>query len=76
MPLGLVLAASWLELLTPNEIVTEIEKSLDFLTSDLADLPERQRSMQAVFNYSWQMMTPIEQQVCANLSIFRGGFNT
>ncbi len=74
MPLGLVLAASWLELLSPNEIALEIAKSFDFLSSEMSDLPPRQRSMQAVFDYSWQMLTSAEQAVLAKLSIFRGGF--
>ena len=74
MPLGLVLAASWLELLSPADISQEIDNSLDFLAADLTDLPARQRSMQAIFNYSWQMMTPAEQTVMAKLSVFRGGF--
>ena len=74
MPLGLVLAASWLEMLTPAEISAEIKNSLEFLSSELADLPPRQRSMHAVFDYSWQMLSPAEQKICANLTVFRGGF--
>lgn len=74
MPLGLVLAASWLAMLSPAEIAHEIEKSLDFLAADLADLPSRQRSMQAVFDHSWQLLAPAEQAVLAKLSVFRGGF--
>lgn len=74
MPLGLVLAASWLELLPPDEIAVEVERSLDFLAAELTDLPPRQRSMRAVFDYSWQMLTPNEQAVLAKLSVFRGGF--
>jgi DNA-binding SARP family transcriptional activator len=74
MPLALVLAASWLELLSPAEIAGEIEAGLDFLAADLGDLPARQRSMQAVFDRSWQMLTPEEQAVMARLSVFRDGF--
>ena len=74
MPLGLILAASWLGLLSPAEIAAEIEGSLQFLAADLADLPPRQRSMQAVFERSWTMLAPDEQIVLAGLSIFRGGF--
>lgn len=74
MPLGLILAAAWSELLNPVEIALEISSGLEFLAADLADLPPRQRSMQAVFDRSWEMMTGIEQAVLARLSVFRGGF--
>lgn len=74
MPLGLMLAATWLEMLSPAEIAAEVENSLAFLAADLADVPVRQRSMQAVFAYSWQQMTSQEQSVLAKLSVFRGGF--
>lgn len=74
MPLSLLLATSWLELLSPAEIAAEIEKSLSFLAAELADLPARQRSLQAVFEHSWQLLTPAEQLILARLSVFRGGF--
>ncbi len=73
-PLALLLAAAWLEMLSPREIAAEIEASLDFLAADFADLPPRQRSMQAVFGRSWKQMSDIEQAVMARLSRFRGGF--
>ena len=75
MPLALILAAAWLELLDSAEIAVEIEKSLGFLSSDLADLPHRQRSMHAVFDRSWKRLQPDEQMVLARLSVFRGGFS-
>ena len=61
-------------MLTPAEIAAEIEAGLDFLAADLADLPLRQRSMQAVFAGSWQGLSPAEQAVLSRLSVFRGGF--
>ena len=74
MPLGIVLAAAWLELLSPAEIVAEIEKGIDFLAADLNDLPVRQRNLQAVLSHAWNIMTLNEQRVMARLSVFRGGF--
>ena len=74
LPLGIVLAASWLQMLSPAEIVTEMKKDFDFLESDFVDLPERQRSMRQVFDYSWQLMTEKEQEILIALSVFRGGF--
>lgn len=74
MPLGIILAATWLEMLAPAEIVSELSRSLDFLETDLQDLPERQRSFRAVFDYSWRLLSQAEQEVFQQLSIFRGGF--
>ena len=74
MPLGILLAASWMEMLAPEEIATEIEKSLDFLETRQRDLPDRQHSMRAVFDYSWKLLTPGEQNVFMKASVFRGGF--
>jgi tetratricopeptide (TPR) repeat protein len=74
MPLGILLAAGWLEILTPGEIADEIVQSLDFLEADLRDVPERQRSVRAVFDHSWKLLTGRAQEVFQALSVFRGGF--
>jgi len=74
MPLGILLAAAWVRMLTPAEIAAEIHDSLDFLETDLRDLPERQRSMRAVFDHSWRLLNEREREVFKALSIFRGGF--
>jgi predicted ATPase/class 3 adenylate cyclase len=73
-PLGILLAASWVEMLRPREIAAEVGRDLDFLTSELQDLPERQRSMRAVFDYSWRLLNQGERETAAGLSVFRGGF--
>ncbi len=74
MPLGILLAAAWAEMLTPLEIAAEISRGLDFLETDLRDVPERQRSMRAVFDHSWNLLTEREREVFQALSVFRGGF--
>ena len=73
-PLGILLAASWLEVLTPREIAEEISRSLDFLETEMHDLPERQRSLRAVFEYSWDLLTEQERMLFARFSLFHGGF--
>jgi predicted ATPase len=75
MPLGILLAASWLDILDPAEIATEIGRDPEFLAADLRDLPERQQSLRAVFDHSWRLLVAQEQTVFQQLSIFRGGFN-
>lgn len=74
MPLAILLAAGWVNMLSLSEIVEEMENSLDILETDLNDVPERQRSMQAIFDYTWGQMDPKEQDVFTKLSVFRGGF--
>jgi predicted ATPase len=74
MPLGIELAAAWVELLSPAEIVTEIQNSLDFLETTLRDFPSRQRSIRSIFESTWNRLTDTEQEVFQQLSIFRGGF--
>lgn len=75
MPLGIELAASWIDALTLHEIADEIEKSLDFLETDLRDMPERHRSLRAVFDYSWNLLTDEERKIFVPLAVFRGGFS-
>ena len=74
-PLGIELAATWTELLSPREIVAEIENNLDFLEAEIQDLPKRQRSFRAVFNYSWKMLQDNERDAMRRLSVFNGVFS-
>ena len=74
LPLGLELAATWITTLMCGEIAVEIERNLDFLATSRRDLPERHRSLHAVFEYSWNLLSPEEQAVLKALSVFQGGF--
>lgn len=74
MPLAIELAAAWVRILSVDEIVAEIERSLDFLTAQMRDIPARHRSMRAVFDQSWEMLSSEEKQILSRLSVFRGGF--
>jgi serine/threonine protein kinase/predicted ATPase len=74
MPLGIVLAASWIDTLSLHEIAGEILQNVDFLRSEAGDLPSRQQSIRAVFEHSWALLGPDERVTLAAVSIFRGGF--
>jgi predicted ATPase len=74
MPLGILLAAAWADILSIPDIAAEIAKSLDFLETTLGDVPDRHRSIRAVFDYSWGLLNSAEKDVFAALSLFRGGF--
>lgn len=75
MPLALELAAAWVDLLTLPEIAAEIQRNLEFLESDLRDVPSRHCSMQAVFDASWQRLSPAEQQLLTQVTIFKGALH-
>lgn len=74
IPLGIELAASWVRVLSCRNIAAEIEKSYEFLSTHWHDVPERHRSLQAVFDYSWNLLTEPERNVVRQLAVFRGGF--
>jgi predicted ATPase/transcriptional regulator with XRE-family HTH domain len=73
-PLGIELAAAWVRSVTCNEIAREIARGLDFLSVSTRDLPTRHRSMRAVFDHSWRLLTQEEQGILLRLSVFQGGF--
>jgi predicted ATPase/DNA-binding SARP family transcriptional activator/Tfp pilus assembly protein PilF len=75
VPLALELAASWLRVLSCQEIAQEIQEDLDFLRSSAHGVPERHRSIRAVFEYSWKTLTAGEQRTLQRLTVFRGSFN-
>lgn len=74
MPLSILLAASWIDTLSVAEIAEEIQRSFDFLEGEMRDLPERQRSLRAVFEHSWKLLDETERAAMRCFSIFHGGF--
>ncbi|MFN2130426.1 MAG: ATP-binding protein, partial [Anaerolineae bacterium] len=77
MPLGILLAAAWTQMLAPAEVVRQLEpesgQGLDLLEPGWRGVPERHRSMRGVFDHSWRLLSGRQQQVLAGLSVFRGG---
>jgi predicted ATPase/DNA-binding CsgD family transcriptional regulator len=74
MPLALEFAAAWVNTLSCDEIAAEIQRSLDFLKSRMHGGEQRHTSMRAVLDYSWNLLSPGEQQIFMNLAVFRGSF--
>jgi serine/threonine protein kinase len=74
MPLGIVLAASWISMLSPDEIAIELQQGIDILEDDVGKFPSRQRSIRVIMDYSWQQMSAPEQSTFMKLTVFRGGF--
>lgn len=74
LPLAIVLAAAWVQVLSVSQIAEELAMSLEILQTSMSDVPERQQSMRAVFEYTWRQLAQREQEVFSAMSVFRGGF--
>lgn len=74
MPLALELAASWVTSMSCRDIAVEIRDNLEFLATNLRNVPDRHRSVQVIFDQTWAFLTPDEREVFKRLSVFRGGF--
>lgn len=73
-PLAVELAASLVRFMSCQQIVTKIKENLDFLATSSRNAPDRHLSLLALFDHSWVLLTPAEQQALARLTVFQGGF--
>jgi predicted ATPase/DNA-binding SARP family transcriptional activator len=69
-PLAIELAAAWVPLFSCTQIVDQIQQNLDFLTADLHNLPDRHRSIRALFEYSWELLDFEERTALSRLAVF------
>ena len=73
-PLALELAAVWAKMLPPEALTQEIERNLDVLNANAGNRTERHKSLRAVFEHSWNLLSAQEQEVLEKSSVFVGGF--
>lgn len=75
IPLAIELASAWVRALSCSEILAEIQRDLDVLSSDGSDLEKRHRSLRATFDASWRLLSADEQSAIARLAVFRSAFD-
>ena len=75
LPLAIELAAARVALLEPDELLDRLEQRLPLLTSRAHGAPERQRTLRATIEWSYQLLAPDEQELFRRLSVFRGSFS-
>ncbi|HEY8074000.1 MAG TPA: tetratricopeptide repeat protein [Labilithrix sp.] len=73
LPLAIELAASRLELLTPEELLTRLGARIDVL-ADPSGKSDRQATMRATLDASWEMLSRDEREVLAEASVFAAPF--
>jgi transcriptional regulator with XRE-family HTH domain len=74
VPLALELAASWIRILSMQQIAEAIRTQPDILQTESDSYPARQRSLRAVFESSWMQLSPEMQAMLCRLSVFQNGF--
>jgi len=74
LPLALELAASRLNILSPEDITTRLGEGFGFLRSRIRDAPERHQTLQAAIDWSYSLLSMEERTLFNQLSIFRNGF--
>ena len=73
LPLCLELAAARVKALSSQQILDRLEHRLPLLTGGARDLPERQRTLRATIEWSYDLLAPEEQRLFAHLAVFSGG---
>ncbi len=72
LPLALELAAARAGLVTPAQMLTQLEHRLEFLVSRRRDLAPRHRSLKAALDWSFDLLSPELKRFCGQLSVFHG----
>jgi predicted ATPase/DNA-binding winged helix-turn-helix (wHTH) protein len=74
MPLALELAAARFALLSPNQVLERLDQRFRFLTSDIAGRDHRHRNLIALLEWSFGLLSPVEQRFLAWLGVFVQGW--
>ncbi len=73
LPLAIELAAARVRLLPPEAILQRLEHSLSLLTGGSRDLPDRQQTLRATIEWSYDLLGEESKRLLAACSVFRGG---
>ena len=74
LPLAIELAAGRLRSLSPAQILSKLDDRYALLTGGERGRPDRQQTLRASIEWSYQLCTPQEQRLWARLCVFAGSF--
>jgi predicted ATPase len=73
LPLAIELAAARIRLFTPEQLRIRLGTRLGELAGGAGDAPDRQRTMHATIDWSFQLLTAEERVFFRDLAVFSGG---
>jgi predicted ATPase len=73
LPLAIELAAARVKVLSPSSMRTRLASRLQLLTGGARDLPQRQQTLRATMDWSYDLLSPAEQKLFRRLAVFVGG---
>lgn len=75
MPLAIELAAARVKMLSPQQIADHLRDRFALLSSGGGRRPRRQESLRAAVDWSYDMLSSVEQALLRRLSVFVDGFS-
>ena len=75
MPLAIEMAAAWIRVLSPAQIASSLDDRFSFLGDRAADVEARHETLQAAFDWSYDLLDPDFRPVFDRLSVFSGAFD-
>jgi tetratricopeptide (TPR) repeat protein len=73
LPLAIELAAPWVKLLPPAQLLERLDRQLPLLTGGVRDLEEHQQTMRSTLAWSHDLLSPAAQRLFRRLAVFVGG---
>lgn len=75
IPLALELAAARVKVLSVSQLASRLQNRFQLLANQSRHTPPRQRTLQALIDWSYDLLTPQERALFRRLAIFVGTFN-
>jgi predicted ATPase/tRNA A-37 threonylcarbamoyl transferase component Bud32 len=74
LPLAIELAAAWMKLLTPDEVLARFEHRLELLTGGDRDRPSRHQTLRGAIDWSYELLDEETRVLLSRLAVFSDGW--
>jgi len=74
LPLAIELAAARAPVLGVDDLLQRLAHRFSVLARGARGAPRRQATLRGAIDWSWELLSPVEQRALAQCSVFRGGF--